>query len=522
MRRAPLPVALLLLLLCLSGAAATERDTLVFGTSSEPISLDPPNQWDGASARVINNLYENLVTYDPDSFEIIPALARTWEISLDRTVWTFTLRPGVRFHDGTPLTAEAVKFNFERQMDPESPHAHGRCECFRANFSILDTVETEGDDRVRFRLKRPYVPFIEQLAMAPMAIASPDAIRRHGAEFGRNPVGTGPFVFEEWVAGDHVSVVRNPDYWGDKARLARIIFRTIPDNRARRIKLSSGTIDAMDRVNPDEVEVLERNPRIKVLRCQGLNIGYVAMNTRKPPFDRVKVRRALNHAINKKAIIDYLYQGLGVPARTPIPPAMWGANGDVVDHDYNPALARRLLAEAGFPRGFETTLHVLPVAVDAFPNPDETADALVANLREAGVRARKVSHDWRTYQEKLLHGEHEMAMLGWTADIPDPDNFLYTLLATDNTTPGLAENIAFFSDPALDDLLRQAQTTYERATRIDLYRRAQVIVRDQAPWIPIAHTTVVLACRADVEGLRALPISIDNYAAVRIAGRGAR
>lgn len=507
----------LLFLLCLTmpGGAAEEAvphtgGTLVFGTGNDAVSLDPPNQWDGASSRVIQNVYETLVTHDPVTLEIVPLLATTWEISLNRRVWTFTIRSGVKFHDGTPLTAEDVKFNFDRQMVENHPFSLGKCECFHSNFRMLDTVEVEGD-KVRFHLSRPYVPFVDLLAMSPLSIASPRAIKGDREEFWRHPCGTGPFVFSEWVAGEKIVLRTNTNYWQQRPYLDSIVFRVIPNNRLRRVKLSSGSLDAMDGVNPDELEIIKRNPRLRLLTCPGLNVGYIAMNTLKPPFDKVDVRRAVNLAINREAILRYLYQGIGVPALSPLPPNMWGYNSNLEEIEFNPEKARELLSAAGFPEGFETSLYVLPITADPFPTPDPVADAVIKHLADVGIKVKKLSYDWRTYQEKVLSGEHEMAMLTWTADIPDPDNFLHVLFSSENTQPGMAENIAFYRNAELDGLLRDAQESLDHGKRIQLYQQAQAVIHRDAPWILIAHASVILALRDDVRGMTLTPLLYDNY-----------
>ncbi|GAW27686.1 ABC transporter substrate-binding protein [Carboxydocella sp. JDF658] len=481
-----------------------KEKTFIFAKSGDPVGLDPINVTDGESIYVTQQIFDTLVEYKQDSTEIQPALAESWEASKDGLEWTFKLRQGVKFHDGTPFNAEAVKFNFDRWRDKNNPYHQGDFEYYAAMFGgfpgIIKEVKAVDEYTVKFILEKPNAPFLANLAMAAFGISSPDAIKKYGQDYFKNPVGTGPFKFVEWKKDDKVVLVKNEEYWGEKAKVDKVIFRTIPDNSARLMELKAGTIDAMIGVNPDDVEGIKNDPNLQLLLRPSMNVGYLAMNTEKKPFDNVKVRQAINHAINKQALIDAFYAGLAKPAKNPLPPSLWGYNDEVKDYEYDPAKAKALLAEAGFPNGFKTRLWAMPVARPYMPQPKQIAEAIQKDLAAVGIQAEIVTFDWGTYLQKGENGEHELYLLGWTGDNGDPDNFLYVLLDKDNTTKGSASNVAFYKNDKVHDLLIKAQQESDQNKRAELYKQAQVLIKADAPWVPLVHSTPPVAARKNIKG----------------------
>jgi peptide/nickel transport system substrate-binding protein len=229
------------------------------------------------------------------------------------------------------------------------------------------------------------------------------------------------------------------------------------------------------------------------------------MHTEKKPFDKVKVRRAINHAINKKAIVDTIYEGLGTVAKNPLPPTLWGYNDQIQDYEYDPNKAKELLKEAGYPHGFETTLWALPVPRPYNPNGQKVAEAIQADLQKVGIRAKIISYEWGTYLEKLEQGEHDMALFGWFGDNGDPDNFLYILLDKDSAKVP-AQNIAFYKNDQLHELLIKAKETFDQKEREKLYQQAQVIIHEDAPWVPLAHSMVVNITKKTVHNYKIHPV----------------
>ncbi len=508
-----------------TGGEGAEGGTLIFGRGADSKSLDPSLVTDGESLGVTKNIFDTLLDYKGQTTEVEPALATEWKSSDDGLTWTFQLREGVKFHDGTDFNAEAVVFNFERWMDPDHPFHQGEFPYYGYMFGgykgdeghVIEAVKAVGEYTVEFKLKRPLGPFLNNLAMTPFAIASPEAIKKYGEEFGQNPVGTGPYVFEEWKKNDTITLLKNEDYWMEGApKLDRLIFKTIPDNSARLTALQSGEIDLMDGLNPDDVAVVESDGALQLFKRPSMNVGYLALNTEKAPLDNVKVRQAINHAINKQALIDAFFGGLGEPAKNPMPPSLWGYNDDIKDYEYNPERAKELLAEAGYPDGFEIELWTFPNPRPYIPQPQKIAEAVQADLGRVGIKVTITSHEWAPYLDKTGKGEHKMAFLGWTGDNGDPDNFLYVLLDKDNAKGPDAGNIAFYKSDELHDILIEAQQLSDQAQRAQLYMKAQEIIKEDAPWVPLVHSTPPLAGIKEIKGFEPHPTGSDKFTHVSV------
>ena len=270
------------------------------------------------------------------------------------------------------------------------------------------------------------------------------------------------------------------------------------------MELQQGNIHVMEFPNPDEIPLIQGDPQFDLLMQSSLNVGYLAMNMEKPPFDNLKVRLAINHAINKAEIIESLYQGTGIPAKNPIPPTLWSYDDSIEDYAYDPELAKQLLAEAGYPNGFETTLWALPIPRPYIPNGQALAEALQSDLRNIGIEANIVTYDWRTYIAKTEVGEHDMAMLGWSAG-GDPDSFLYYLLSK-TTAQKPALNIAFYQSDEMQDVLDRARMSTNRDERIELYQQAQAIFHRDVPWVPLAHAQRLLVIDRSVQNIKLAPV----------------
>jgi len=485
--------------------------------------LDPALETDGESFKVCDNLYETLVAFDSESTALRPGLATSWWASDDRLTWTFQLREGVVFHDGTPFTADAVVFSLGRQFVEDHPfhQVEGAYQYWNsmAMSDIVKDVRAVDAMTVEVELKRPNAPFLSNLAMNFCAIVSPEAVRKWGDDYPRNPVGTGPFRFVEWLRDDRIILEANPRYWGDRPALDRLIFRSIPENSVRLIALAQGALDGMDNLVPDFVPRLEADANLRLMSQPGMNVGYLAMNMDRAPFDKLKVRQAINHAVNKQSLVDNLYHGLAIPAVNPIPPTLWSYHEGIPGYAYDPALARKLLAEAGFPEGFSTTLWAMPVPRPYMPQPLKIAQAIQADLQSVGITAEIVSFEWGTYLDKVQRGQHDMALLGWTGDNGDPDNFLYVLLDRD-ATAFPANNIAFYRSDELHEVLVEAQREVSTEGRTALYRRAQRIVFRDAPWVPLVHAAQTAAFKTSVRGFKLHPTGSKWFHNVEVVSPG--
>ena len=484
--------------------------TLIFGRGGDSVGLDPALEEDGESFKVCDNIYDTLVQYKDESTELEAGLATNWESSEDGLIWTFHLRTGVTFHDGTPFNAEAVLFSLNRQHDDTHPfHKIGGSYIYwiaTGLSEIVDKIIAVDDFTVQIHLKTAYAPFIYTIAITPFSIVSPTAVKKWGDEFFNNPVGTGPFKFVQWDRKDKIVLEANDTYWGGPPMLDRVILRSIPDNSVRLIELQQGSIHAMEFPNPDDLQQIRDDETLELLSQPGMSIGYLAMNMDKPPFDNLKVRLAINHAINKPAIIEHLYQGLGIPAKNPIPPTLWSYDDTIEDYAYDPELAKKLLTEAGYPDGFETTLWALPVPRPYIPDGRALAEVLQSELRNVGIETKVVTFDWGTYLEKTKNGEHDIAMLGWSADLGDPDNFLYFLLSKSSAEKP-AGNIAFYRSDEMQSVLEQARATSDREKRVSLYQEAQRIFHEDMPWVPLAHAKQILVINKKIKNLKLQPLN---------------
>ena len=468
-------------------------NTFIFGRGGDSITLDPAQVVDGESAKVCDMVFDTLVQYRGSTTDIEPALAESWENSLDGLTWTFYLRQGVHFHDGTLFNADAAVFSLTRS----NAQTGSFFDQFVSGIMALDAFT------VQILLKTPYAPFLTTLASTENSIVSPTAVQHYGDDFSNNPVGTGPFKFVQWDKKDQIVLKANETHWSGSPSIDRLIFRSIPDNSERLMELQSGNLHAMEFPNPDELALIQADPELELLMQPSLNVGYLAMNMEKPPFDNLMVRLAIYHAINKKQIIEQLYQGTGIPAKNPIPPTLWSYDDSIEDYPYDPKRAKQLLAEAGYPNGFETTLWALPIPRPYIPNGRALAELLQTDLRNIGIETTIVTHDWRTYIAKTEQGEHDMAMLGWSASA-DPDNFLYYLLSI-HTAQKPALNISFYRSDEMQDILDRARTSTDRSERIELYMQAQAIFHRDVPWVPLVHAQRLLVINRKVKNLQLAP-----------------
>ncbi len=514
---ARLVVATLLVLTAAGSAvAAGRRQVLVFGRAADSVTLDPALYPDMESAKVVANIFEGLVRYREDSTAIEPCLALSWETSGDGRSWIFHLRKNVRFHDGTPFNARAVVFSFRRRMDPGFEYYRPEFASLDGNIKVIESVRAVAEYTVRIHLKSPFAPFLTILAAPFYSIVSPTAVTRYGRDFGGHPVGTGAFRFVRWRKNDKIVLDRFAQYWGLGPVLDRLVFRCIFDNRERLLALKSNAIQIMDGINPEDMNELRARPDIIVDTKPGINVGYLAFDLRKKPFDRLKVRLAINCAINKKNLIRLFYRNLAIPAVNPIPPTLWAYNDRIRDYPYDPQQARALLKEAGYPHGFATTLWVMPVARPYMPQPKKIAHAVQMNLQAVGIKVSLYSCGWGEYLERLGRGEHDMCLLGWVGDTGDPNNFFYYLFDSRNAVTPHAQNVAFFTDPTVHQLIMKAQRERDRAKRKSDYLEIQDIIHRQAPWVPLAHAQQVVAYRSDVSGVVVHPTGVIRFRMARI------
>ncbi len=498
---------------------AKVQDTLIFGRGGDSQSLDPAIVTDGESLKIGHQVFDSLLEYKEGSTEVQGALAESWQVTPDGLIYTFKLRQGVTFHDGTPFNADAVAFNFKRWDDPKSEYKFegDSFDYYDSMFGpdgsrVIKEIKVVDPNTIEFILKQPQAPFLQNIAMTCFGIASPKAIQEKKENFKNEPVGTGPFVFKEWKRNDSITLEKNPTYWKQGLpKLNKVVVRSIPDNSARFNALQNGEIDLMEDLSPDDLSVLESNSGLQKIERPSFNVAYLGFNFKQKPFDNVKVRQALNYAVNKQAIIDAFFSGQAQPAVNPMPPKLWGYNDSIKDYPYDLDKAKQLLAEAGYPNGLpeEVSFYAMPVSRPYMPDGKKVAEAIQADFEKIGVKTKIESPEWATYLDETKAGDKDdIYMLGWTGDNGDPDNFIYTLLDKDSI-PGNNRN--FYVNEKLHTILVNAQKEVDQSKRAELYKEAQVIIKEDAPWIPLVHSVPLLAGKANLKGYVPSPTGTEAY-----------
>jgi peptide/nickel transport system substrate-binding protein len=500
-----------------SGGSEKGGGVLIYGKGGDAVSLDPATVTDGESFIVTEQIYETLVEYAKDSMEIKPGLAEKWDISPDGLKYTFHLREGVKFHDGTDFNADAVVKNFQRWAKSKDEAKFAYYASMFGGFEgdeghVIKEVKAVDDKTVEFTLARPQAPFLKNLAMSPFAIASPAAIDK--GDFGKNPVGTGPFKFKSWKTGDTIEIVKNDKYWNKELpKLDGVTFKVIKDNSARLNALIKGEIDLMDGLNPSDMSKVKADSKLQLFERPSMNVGYLGFNVEKAPFNKKEVRQAINHLVNKEEIIKNFYEGTAEPAKNPMPPSIAGYDDSIQDYQYDVEKAKELLKKAGLEKGFKMDLWAMPVPRPYMPNGQKVAEALQASFKQVGIEAKIVTFEWGTYLEKVQAGEAPMFMLGWTGDNGDADNFLYTLLDKDAIG---SNNYSRYSNEEAHKLLIEAQTTADEAKRNELYQKAQKIIHEDAPWVPLVHSKPQLAGSKNIKGFVPHPKGTQSFADVSL------
>ena len=493
----------LTLMASLAGSV-TLADTLIYCSEGSPEGFDPALYTAGTTFDASSkNVYNRLVEFERGTTKTIPALAESWDISEDGLVYTFHLRPGVKFQTTeffTPtreFNADDVVFSFMRQLDPENPFhkaSGGNFEYFEGMSmpELIKSIEKVDDLTVKFTLNRPEAPMIANLAMDFASIMSKeyaDQLMAAGTPeiLNQQPLGTGPFKFVAYQKDAVIRYQGNADYWAGAPEIDTLIFAITPDASVRYQKLKAGECQVMPYPNPADLAAMKEDPAVNLMSQEGLNVGYMAYNTQQAPFDNPKVRKALNMAMNKQAIIDVVFQGAGSVAKNPIPPTIWSYNDAVVDDPYDPEAAKKMLEEAGV-KDLSMKIWAMPVQRPYNPNARRMAEMIQEDFAKVGVKAEIVSYEWGEYLDRSKAVDRDGAvLLGWTGDNGDPDNFLATLLGCDAV--GGANRAQWCYEP-FNDLVQQAKVVSDVAERTSLYEQAQVVFKEQAPWATIAHSVV--------------------------------
>jgi peptide/nickel transport system substrate-binding protein len=518
--------------------AASEVDsTFVFGSSGDIAGLDPAMANDGETFRVSRQIFEGLVGVEAGTADPAPGLAESWEQSEDGLSYTFKLKEGVTFHDGTDFNAEAVCFNFDRMNNFTGLAATESLSYYWGKLmrgyadtgtSIYGGCEAVSDTEVTLTLTQPFAGFIPALSLPSFAIQSPAALEEYAAdevggtaeapvlsEYAQgHPVGTGPFKFESWSPGESVELSAYEDYWGEQGQVQEIIFQVIGDTTARRQALESGSIDGYDLVAPADLGSLEE-AGFNLVNRDPFNILYLAMNQAVPALADIKVRQAIAHAIDKEQLVtQVLPQGTEV-AREFMPPAVIGWNEDVTQYEYDPEAAQALLAEAGYNESNPLTLQFnYPVNVSRpyMPNPEQIYTNLASQLEAVGIVLTPVGEDWNpTYLDRIQGGaDHGVHLLGWTGDYNDPDNFVGTFFASPGNEWG-------FINEELTSALTEARGLATEEEQEAAYLAVNEQIMEFLPGVPLAHPVPTLAFAERVTSYPASPVQDEVYNLIELS-----
>jgi peptide/nickel transport system substrate-binding protein len=532
-----------------SGSAAhrgaTANGTMVYAGAADPTYLDPALVSDGESFRVTTQIFEGLVALKPGTTIVIPSLATSWKNSGGGKVWTFQLRKGVKFHDGTPFNSAAVCYNFNRWynfsgalQDPGATFyyqsifgGYHHNESSSLNAPLYKSCKAKGAYTAIITLNTPNGPFLPSLALQSFSMQSPTALKQYDADSATisngvfrptgsyafsHPTGTGPFKFAGWTVKEKVVLVRNDQYWGKKAKLAQIIIRPIADNSARVQALQTGEINGMDLLQPQDVPTVQNNPKLKVVSRPSFNVAYVGFNLSKPPTDNLQVRKAIAYGLDRQGVVNAFYAGRAQLAIEFQPPTLFGWTNKVAKYPYDPDKAKALLTAAGFK---------LPVTLDFWyptgvsrpymPDPQRNFEAFSASLEKSGFNIVAHSAPWRPdYVSKVNSGDAgNLNMIGWTGDYGDPDDFIGVFFKGNSPQFG-------FSNAKLTALLNKAAAEPNFKTRVKLYQQANIMIMgDILPGVPYAHSVPALGMQKAVTGYVASPIGTDLFAPVSIGGQ---
>lgn len=504
--------------------AAIPPGALVYGAGGQPVNLEPGNITDGNSVIAIDQIYNRLTDSKPGTVELEPSLATEWSSSKDGKTWTFKLRSGVKFHDGTDFDAAAVKFNVDRWWDAKNPNGFREAgktyqiwKDFFGGFkgekdALVKDVAVVDKSTIKFVLNRPFAAFPSAIGSGYFGIASPAAVKKAGAKYGTPgsmAVGTGPFVFKVWRSGDRLVLEKNQNYWKTGTpKVDRLVIRFVEDPAARLAQLRAGQLDFTVDLTPDQLKEIKADANLEAVVRPAFNVGYLALNPSYEPLAKVEVRRAIAQTINKPEIVKAFWGELGKQDSQFLPPALkWAQSKQLKDYEFNPQQAKAIIAKAGYPNGFDLDLWYMPVSRPYFPTPKPIAEALAADLSAIGIRVKLLTKDWSAYlADRLKSPGFQSFMLGWTGDYGDPDNFYYPHFG-----PGATADLGNWKNPKIIELLDRGRATADKAARAKIYAEVSEILHQEAVRLPIVHSQPLLGKRKNVRGWIPSPLGSESF-----------
>ena len=497
-----LGVALLATALVLAGCGGKDakKDTFIFALQNDAVNLDPQMGIDSQSLNVTSRkVFETLVTTDKNN-KIIPELATEWK-QINPTTWEFTLRKGVKFHDGTDFNAQAVKTTLDRVLDPKANRAR------RSVYSAIKEVKVIADDKIQLITDGPYAPLLINLAHPGGSMISPKAIEEDVRFVGgdssakalaANPVGTGPFKFVSWTKGQEVKLDRFDGYWGKKPTVAHVIFKTVPEDATRMAMVKTGEAQAAEQVPLTDVERIGKDSNLQLIRNTGYRVEFLAFNVTQPPFDNPKVRQAVSEALDFPAILQGVYSGVGKSDVSPLGPDVFGYNPNLKPYPHNLEHAKQLLAEAGYPNGLKATLITADRKIRI-----KLAEVIQAQLKPIGIDLEIQPMEFGAYIKATVEAKHQLSITGWSNQTGDGD---YALTPS-FTAAGFASgsNTTRYDNPDVNALLKQARQELNVEKRKAIYGKIQEIIYEDRPVLVTQFTEFLTIAQKNVKGLWVTP-----------------
>ncbi|GGO32063.1 glutathione ABC transporter substrate-binding protein [Deinococcus humi] len=482
MKRLTLALACFTFPVSLAGA---QSGTVTIATTNDAPTLDPNMTFSGLAFGITNHIYDSLLAREEDG-SIKPRLATSWK-RINATTWRFELRKNVKFQDGTPFNAAAVKFSVERLIAPESKAPGGYV------LNMIKTIKVIDDDTIEFVTADPFAPLLAHLTHPVTAIVSPGAVKAGGKDFARNPVGTGPFKFSKWNTGNQIELVANPNYWGGKVGIQKLVFRIIPDVSTQVVELKTGRVDLITTVPPESYKELDADKNLSVFKKLGWGTTYLGFNTQSGITKNARVRQAISQAIDRDMIVNVLRQGLAVKATAPIPPTVYGAGKNLPGVSYNLNAAKALLAQAGVKPGTKITLATYENAENR-----QLAEAIQFSLQQLGFNAAVQITDYGTYSTNMQKPNHaELFISGWGTVTLDADYALYALFSSKEIP---VNNWSFYKNVKVDKLLLDARRSSDQPKRLALYQDAQEQIHKDMPWLTLYYPLTAYAKTNRLQG----------------------
>ena len=536
--------ALSALLVLTAGCSKKDADvgpTFVYAGAADPQTLDPAAADDAQSLKVLVNVCEGLVRFKNGTMQIEPCLADTWSLSYDARTCIFALRDNVKFHDGTPLNASAVVWNYQRLTSTNAPGRSAGASRWTAFCNNIESVRALDEQRVEIRLKKPSAAMLADLAAPSAGLVSPLSPAVYGEDLPRHPVGTGPFRFHQWLPNDRIALDVNAEYWGRKPKLGHAVFKTVPDGRARLNLLQTGQAHVADGFSPDELSAARTDRNLKVIETPGLNLAWLAFNCRKPPMNRLELRQAVAMTLQKAPLIEAVYHGEAVAATCLLPPALCGPATKIEEWPHDVARARSLIAQLevvvkpvtistndafGLKFTYTTnvlehvelpvlTLHVANAPRPWLPDPMRAAALIKADLEAIGLKIQIVAGDWNAHLAAIRSGECDLALHGKVGSNGDPNEFLNILdPATEQSNPTAL--LVSPEDSELAAALNNAREQAQPAKRAQARALALALVRERLPIIPLASAKDTIVVRANVRNFLQQPLPLLRLEQVKV------